>query len=282
MNPDWMPSKFNMGALFNVNKPIIGALHFAPLVGYDGFEGMDKVLDMAVSDLEAFEEGGIDGIIIENNYDLPHAIKVSSATVKAMEFLGKKIKNLASVPVGVSVLWNDYEAALRISKRIGGSFVRVPVFVDSVQTAFGAIKANPYDVINYRKRIGAGAVGIFADIQVKHAKMINPRPISESAADAERRGADALVVTGVWTGNAPSLWKLKEAKSSTSLPVVIGSGIDEKNAAALLRYADAAIVSTSLKEGRRRASERNVKPYSMRISSRKVARLVKAVSSFRD
>jgi hypothetical protein len=111
--------------------------------------------------------------------------------------------------------------------------------------------------------------------------MLNPRPISESAIEAEKNGADALIVTGAWTGRAPDLNKLMDVKRDARAPIVIGSGLDEKNAVALMHYADAAIVSTSLKTGTRKRTERNVKPYSMRISKEKVARLIEALSTFR-
>lgn len=258
----------------NYKKHIIGALHFMPLLGYPEFSSMDTVLDNALTDLDALEKGGIDAIIIENNYDLPHKITVGHETVAAMTYLGSELKKHTRLPLGVSVLWNDYRAALSIAKVLGAEFVRVPVFVDSVSTDFGIISAEPENVINYRKSIGAESVKIFADIQVKHAIMLNQRPIGESAEEAEQKGADAIIVTGKWTGNAPEIGKLKEAKESVSIPVLIGSGLDQKNSLGLLKHADGAIVSTSLKEGLEVLSERNVKPYSYRISSKKVSELM--------
>ena len=257
-----------------IKKHIIGALHFMPLLGYPEFSSMDTVLDNALTDLDALEKGGIDAIIIENNYDLPHKITVGHETVAAMTYLGSELKKHTRLPLGVSVLWNDYRAALSIAKVLGAEFVRVPVFVDSVSTDFGIISAEPENVINYRKSIGAESVKIFADIQVKHAIMLNQRPIGESAEEAEQKGADAIIVTGKWTGNAPEIGKLKEAKESVSIPVLIGSGLDQKNSLGLLKHADGAIVSTSLKEGLEVLSERNVKPYSYRISSKKVSELM--------
>ncbi len=255
-------------------KQIIGALHFIPLLGYPEFSSMDTVLDTALVDLHALEKGGVDAVIIENNYDLPHKITVGHETVAAMTYLGSELKKRTKLPIGVSVLWNDYRAALSIAKVLGAEFVRVPVFVDSVSTDFGTIIAEPESVINYRKSIGAESVRIFADIQVKHATMLNPRPIGESAKEAERNGADAIVVTGKWTGNAPELGKLREAKESVRIPVIIGSGLDSKNCLELLEHADGAIVSTSLKEGSELPGERNVKPYSYRTSSEKVSELM--------
>ena len=120
-----------------------------------------------------------------------------------------------------------------------------------------------------------------ADIQVKHAKMLRERSISESAIEAQEKGADAVIVTGHWTGDAPNLSRLMDVKKSVDIPVIIGSGLDSKNARELLKYADSAIVSTSLKEGGNIKGERNVKPYSTRISKEKVKELMDVVSEIR-
>ncbi len=267
--------------LFGINKPIIGALHFTPLMGYKGFKTLEGVLGAAMADLNAFERGEIDAIIIENNYDQPHKIMVGPETVAAMTRLGCEIRKKTSLPIGVSVLWNDYKAAFSIAKVMGASFIRVPVFVDSVRTKFGTVIANPKDVIGYRRRIGARDIMIFADIQVKHAQPLRKRSISESAKEAQAHGADAIIVTGRWTGNAPEIGKLKEAKESVRIPVIVGSGFDASNAKELLQYSDSAIVSTSLKTGSAVYGERNVKPYSSRVSMNKVKELVDTVKKIR-
>ena len=61
----------------------------------------------------------------------------------------------------------------------------------------------------------------------------------------------------------------------------IGSGLDCTNAAELLKYADSAIVSTSLKEGSAVDGERNVKPYGVRMDKTKIKKLMAVVSGLR-
>ncbi|MCL5239519.1 MAG: BtpA/SgcQ family protein [Candidatus Marsarchaeota archaeon] len=268
--------------IFGVRKPIIGALHFAPLFGYNDFGGLSNILKYAEKDLRAFKRGGINGVIIENNYDVPHKIFVGPETVAAMTYLGVELKRNAHTAFGVSVLWNDYMAALSIAKTTGARFIRVPVFVDSVRTDFGIIRAQPQKVIEYRRKLGAEDVMIFADIHVKHAEMLDKQiTIAESARKAEREGADAIIVTGRWTADSPKSEALAEAKASVDVPVIIGSGLDFRNAGTLMKYADGAIVGTSLKKGERVSGERQVKPHSARIDSRRVARLMDAVRKIR-
>ncbi|MDE1827807.1 MAG: BtpA/SgcQ family protein [Candidatus Micrarchaeota archaeon] len=261
------------------NKFIIGALHFLPLPGFVGHPGLEKVLEVALADLKAFEVGGVDAVIIENNYDQPHNINVGEETVNAMSFLGREIKKKTKLPIGVSVLWNDYAAALSIAKEIGGTFVRVPVFVDSVITDFGEIIADPEKVIDCRDQLEANSVMIMADVQVKHATMINSKSVSNSVKLANDHGADAIIITGSKTGEPPKIGDLEIAKKASKVPVIIGSGLDSSNASTLLKSADGAIVSTSLKEGSISQEERNAKPYSLRIDVKKVKELMKVAKS---
>lgn len=271
-------SKFRQ--LFDAEKPMIGALHFTPMIGYSGFEGLDKVLATAKKDLNAFIKGGINGIIIENNYDNPPKTFVDPETVSEMTYLGLELKKRTKIPIGVSVLWNDYRAALSIAKVIGARFIRVPVFVDSVKTDFDTIYAEPEKVMAYREKIDAKDIMVFADVHVKHATMLDQQAyVATSSKKAQKLGADAIIITGKWTADPPKPEVLREAKESVSVPVLIGSGLDHTNARRLLEYADGAIVSTSLKSGGEVSGERQVKPYTARIDAAKVAQLIKAVKS---
>jgi uncharacterized protein len=229
--------------------------------------------------LAAFESGGVDGIIIENNYDLPHKIKVDSGTIAAMIFLGNEIKNKTKLPIGVSVLWNDFCAAFFIAKIIGAKFIRVPVFIDKVKTNYGIINGNAKEVLFFRKEISAEAIALFTDIHVKHAKLMTKKSIEESAIKALKNGSDALIVTGGWTGQAPELERLERVRKSVgNFPVLVGSGTNEKNIKYLLQYANGAIVSTSVKNGRPKKGEINVKNWKQRVNAKKVKYLVTAVN----
>jgi len=269
-----------LNKIFKKDKNIIiGAIHFPPLFGYKDFPGTEIALKNALHDLKAFEEGGADGIIIENNYDVPHKITVDKETVNMMIYLGKEIKNNTSLPIGVSVLWNDYKSALQIAKAIDGKFIRVPVFVDDVKTDYGEVYGNPKDVLDYRKNIGAEEVAIFTDIHVKHAELLKKNTIEESALEAIKFGADALIVTGKWTAQAPILSDLIAVKNTVKdFPILIGSGVDSKNVKELFEYVDGAIVSTSLKEGDNIDNGPNIKNWKQRMDKNKVQNLVRILN----
>ncbi len=269
--------EYNFLKIFKKKKVIIGVIHFPPLVGYSEFPGFEVALNNALRDLKAFENGGVNGIIIENNYDIPHKIEVSPQVADMMKDLGKEIREKTKLPLGVSVLWNDFKNALLIAKSIGGKFIRIPVFVDKVKTSYGIITGDPKEVINYRKKIKAGNIAIFTDIHVKHAGLLEKKSISESALQAITFNSDALIITGKWTGDAPDLSELEIVRKTVGdFPILIGSGADNKNIKKLLEYADGAIVSTSLKEGGAKKGEVNIKGWEQRIDEEKVKNFVRA------
>jgi membrane complex biogenesis BtpA family protein len=169
---------------------------------------------------------------------------------------------------------------LLIAKNIGAQFIRVPVFVDSVKTDYGDIFANPEAVLEYRKEINAENVAIFSDIHVKHAELLDKKTIEESAVQAMKKGSDALIVTGKWTGDAPDLKDLVAVrKAAKDFPILVGSGVDENNIKKLFEFANGAIVGTSLKKGSVQQNEVNVKTWMQRIDENKVVKLIEKVNS---
>jgi hypothetical protein len=269
----------SLNKIFNKNKNIIiGVIHFPPLFGYKDFPGYDVALKNSLEDLKAFQDGGVDGIIIENNYDIPHKVFVETGTVDLITQLGKEIKKQSKVPIGVNILWNDYKSALSISKNIESEFIRIPVFVDKVKTDCGDIAGDAEDVLAYQKEIGTENVALFTDIQVKHSELLEKKLIEESAIQAINSGSDGLIITGKWTGQAPDLGELERVRKIVgNFPILTGSGADKDNIEEILKYANGVIVSTSLKMGETKEGEVNVKSWQQRIDVEKVKDLVNVI-----
>ncbi len=249
-----------------------------PLLGYKNFPGFNVALKNALDDLKAFENGGANGIIFENNYDIPHKIFVDASIISAMTSLGKKLREATYLPLGISVLWNDYRAALSIAKTLNLQFIRVPVFVDKVKTSYGIVKGEPKKVIDFRKSINAENIAIFTDIHVKHAKLLSKNDLITSAKLAIKNKSDAVIITGKWTGDAPAIERIKSLRKSIgTFPILVGSGTDKDNIKTLFQFANGAIISTSLKNGLRKNGEINVKPYAQRINPNKVRSLINSI-----
>lgn len=267
--------------IFGKNSGIvIGAVHLPPLLGYPKFPGIDVAQRNAITDTQSFFRGGADSILFENNYDIPHHPTVSSSVVSSMAIVGARLRSMFQKPMGINVLWNDYEASLSLAKLLHLQFVRIPVFVDTVRTECGTIAGSAHYAVKHRAAIHAHDVAIFADIHVKHARLLSKHTLVASARRAIRSGADALIITGQWTGDPPSPEVLKDLRKHIGqFPLLIGSGANVKNVRDLLSIANGALVSTSLKYGAPKRGETNVKGYEQRIDRNKVVRLVHALPS---
>lgn len=240
----------SLGETFARPLPIIAVMHLPPLPGCQGFPGMEAVIENALRQLEAIEAVGMDGVLVENEYDLPHQFEPGPECVAAMAVVTSAVARQACIPVGAEILSHHPHGSLAVVKATGGRFIRTDFFVDRMRTESGhAVEPDPQEMLEYRAAIGGEGIAIWTDIQVKYATMLEDKPIRESARQADAAGSDGVVVTGAASGVRPTLDDLVEAKNGTSLPVIIGSGLDEENAAELLALADAALVGTSIKTG---------------------------------
>lgn len=237
--------------LFPAEKTLIGMIHLPPLPDYPDSPGMDAILRHAIADLHVLEEAGFDGALIENEYDRPHRVSATAETIAAMtEVTAAVVAESRRIVVGCEILLNDPKASLLVAKMSGARFVRTDYFVDRMRRPeYGEFEIDPDGLINYRQEIAADDILILADIQVKYARMLEERSLAESARIAAAKQADAVVVSGDATGDAPLPGQLEDAASgcrSASVPVIIGSGLDPGNVASLLAACDGAIVGTAL------------------------------------
>jgi membrane complex biogenesis BtpA family protein len=231
---------------FGDGKVIIGMVHLPPLPDYPDSPGIEQLTRHALQDIAVLENEGADGALIENEWDRPHRVAALPETVAAMTTITTAaVKSAANIRFGCEILLNDPRASLEVAKRAGASFIRTDYFVDHMsRPGYGEFTIDPDGLLEYRAAIDASEVLILADIQVKYAEMLEPRPISESAQLARDRGADAVVVTGDASGDAPSVRHLRDA--AQGLPVLVGSGLTSGNAVTLLDACDGAIVGTSI------------------------------------
>ena len=244
--------KLWINEVFRADKPLIGVVHVGPLPGspiYNG--GFEDVVEKAVRAAGVLEDGGVDGVIIENYndklYPKDHA---DPATIVSLAVIVREVKSRLSIPIGVNVLRNCCLEALAIAYVLNCSFIRVNVYSETVASDQGIIEASAYKLQRYRRYLGAWSVRVMADVHVKHASPIGFLSIEDVARDAVERGcADAVIVTGSRTGVAPDQSLLSRVKACVKAPVVVGSGLNPENARVLMRVADAAIVGSYFKAG---------------------------------
>ena len=152
--------------------------------------------------------------------------------------------------MGINVLRNDARAALGVAAAVGADWVRVNVLAGAAVTDQGLIQGDAHQWLRYRAEIGAGTVGIVADVHVKHARPLGGAPIGESAADLYRRaGAAVLIVTGRATGAAAEVEDIAAVRAAVpEAPLWLGSGVNHATARSWRTLVEGAIIGTALHE----------------------------------
>lgn len=237
-------------SLFSTTKPIIGMVHLLPLPETPNFGGdVDAIYERALLDAAALGWAGCDGLIVENFGDEPYLIGEPTTTqIAVMASVAYHVRREASIPVGINVQFNAWQAEIALAFACKLDFVRVEVFVDTVISAQGIVHPCSAQIARLRASLGAGRVQLWADVQTKYTQNLIAQPLAQSGIDAKAAGADALIVTGAATGQATPLEAVAEVKSVVDLPVYVGSGTTIDNVQAVLAVADGAIVGSSLKQ----------------------------------
>lgn len=230
---------------------VIGMVHCLALPGTSGYGGdLDKIYTQAVQDARTLEDCGVDAIIVENMGDGPFGVTLEEIQRITLTVATQRVREAVQVPVGVDAAFSDWEADLAIAYATGCQFVRIPVFVDTVEFYGGLITPGARDCMRYRRALGADDIMVLGDIQVKHTNMLLPHvTIEKSAQNAADCGADAIIVTGSSIGTETPIEMIEKAKRVVSVPVIAGSGVSAHNIKDQLQIADGAIIGSSLKEG---------------------------------
>ncbi|OHV62605.1 BtpA family membrane complex biogenesis protein [Mesorhizobium sp. LCM 4577] len=249
-----LPPKINaLEELFQVRKPIIGVIHLQALPGAPRYQGqpMRDIYAAAVADARTLSAGGIDGIIIENASDMPfrRPENIGPETVAALTAACLEVRGAVDTPIGITCVANGVVPALAVAKAVGARWVRANQWVNAYVANEGFLNGPAPEAMRYRSAIGATDVRIFADVHVKfgaHA-ITADRSIPEQATDAEWFDADVLIATGTRTGSPTEPREVQEVRSGTTLPVIVGSGLNPDQVPSLFEVADGAIIGQWLK-----------------------------------
>ncbi len=245
-----MHSREPFDALFGKKKIVIGMVHLQALPGAPDYAGkMSTVIDAAWADATTLEQGGVDGIMIENFFDAPFfKDRVPPETVAAMARIVTTLRQKIQAPLGVNVLRNDGISALAIAAACDCQFVRINIVSWAMLADQGIIEGRAAEIARYRKMLGANVL-IFTDCLTKHAEPLAPMRMEWVALDTwERGGVDALVVSGKATGYATDPDDAIAArKGAPDAPLLIGSGVTLENVSDFLSAVDGVLVGTSLK-----------------------------------
>lgn len=245
-----MHSREPFDKLFGKKKIVVGMVHLKALPGAPQYENnLNAVIDAALSDAALLEQGGVDGIMVENFFDAPFFKEhVPAETVASMARVMTTLRQKIQAPLGVNVLRNDGISALAIATACDAQFVRINIVSWAMLADQGIIEGRAAEIARYRKMLGSNVL-IFTDCLTKHAEPIAPMEMQWVALDTwERGGVDALIISGKATGYATDLGDVIAArKGAPDAPLLIGSGVTAENVLDFMPIVDGVLVGTSLK-----------------------------------
>ncbi|KWX25039.1 BtpA/SgcQ family protein [Mycolicibacterium wolinskyi] len=237
--------------VFAVRKPVIAMLHLAALPGDPGFDsaaGIRAVVDRARGELAALQEGGVDGVMISNEFSLPYLTQTEPITAITMaRVIGELLPDF-SVPYGVNVLW-DGRASIDLAVATGAQWVR-EIFTGVYASDFGLWDTNVGAVARHRHRIGGDGVKLLFNIVPESAVYLADRDLaSVTATTVFATRPDAICVSGLTAGASTDSQALQVVKNAAgAVPVFVNTGVRAHNAPDQLSIADGAIVGTYFKE----------------------------------
>lgn len=243
-------------SVFNAEKPIIGMVHLRPLPGSPGYDpatmGMDKIIATAIEEAAILEQAGVDGIQVENMWDIPYlrGEDIGYETAAALAVGIHAVRSKVSIPVGAECHMNGADCAMACAVAAGASWIRVFEWCNAFVSQSGFINAMGAKVSRMRSSLKADHILALCDVNVKHGShyIIHDRSVAQQAMDIEAQDGDAVIVTGFDTGTPPTVDNISVCKQSTTLPILIGSGLNIDNVNELLAAADGAIIGSWFKE----------------------------------
>lgn len=240
---DWIKT------LYKTEKPIIAMLHLLPMPSdpnYDPAGGMDKVIERAKRDIRALQNGGVDAILVCNEYSLPYLYDVEPCTVAAMAYLIGVLSRDITVPYGVDVATDPYKV-YDLAAGAKALFVR-ETFTGAYAGDYGVVSYEMGKIHRHRAKVGAKAVRTLCTLVPECSRPMADRPIEEVAHSTDFYfQPDAYLVSGLTAGCEADSQIITRVKKATSTPVFANNGVRLENVDAQLAAADGCIIGTTFK-----------------------------------
>lgn len=240
--------------LFGVAKPIIGTIHLPPLPGSPRYTGepVKQICGRAVEDARRYAEGGVDGVIVENEGDIPFVKPedLGPETPACMAVITAAVLEAAGLVTGVLVLANATLHSIAVAKAAGAHFVRANQWANAYIANEGFLEGTAGRALRYRASLAATDIRVLADVHVKHGShsIVGDRTIAELTRDTEAFDADVVIATGQRTGDPTRVEEIRAIADVATRPVLVGSGLNAGNARDLLAHCGGAIVGSAMKE----------------------------------
>lgn len=240
-----------MDEMFGVKKPIIALLHLRALPGdplYGVEDSMDSVLRTAREELHLLQDGGVDGVLIANEFSLPYEKKVSTVTVAAMAYLVGALREDLKVPYGVNIVSNPL-ATIDLAAATGASFVR-STFTGAYVGESGITDTDIAAVMRRKKALGLDRLRLFFKVNPESDVYLADRPLPKiTKSMIFHCFPDALCVSGASAGTETDSSLIQQVRDvAGDTPVLCNTGCTAANIKEKLAYSDGACVGTAFKK----------------------------------
>ena len=268
--------------LFGVKKPIIAMLHLDPLPGDPRFhygDCMETVAEHALADLKALQAGGVDGILISNEFSLPYQRHMNFVTPAAMAYVVGCLRDSIRVPFGVDCI-SDGEATLELAAAVDADFVRGTF--SGVYVGDGGLYNNDFSALLRRKAaLGLDTLKMLYFINPESDGNLDTRPLAEIARSTIFKAhPDGLCISANAAGQDVDDALIASVKQAApEVAVLCNTGCRPDTIERKLRLGDAAVVGTYFKQGGRLENERLE---NLRVDVRRVREFMDVVYRLRS
>lgn len=237
--------------MFGTDKPIIGLLHLKALPGdpfYKSSDTMESLITQAKADLIALQTGGVDGVLITNEFSMPYEKKVSSVTIAAMAYVIGALHGMFTVPYGVEVIY-DSDASIEICAATDARFTRC-VFTGAYVGDLGLIDRDIAKTLRLRRALDMNELKMFYFVNSEGEVYLNDRDEAEiTKTMIFNCRPECFVVAGGMAGISPKSTLLSKVKAAAKdIPVFCGTGCRVDTIEDILKIADGAFVGTTFKK----------------------------------
>lgn len=238
--------------MFHVKKPIIAMLHLNPLPGdpaYRYTDTMEAVADWAKKDLRALQDGGVDGVIVSNEFSLPYERNMSFVTPAAMARVIGELKADLRVPFGVDCI-SDGLATIELAAAVSADYVRGTFC--GCYVGDGGLYNNDFSKLMRRKAaLHLDHLRMFYFLNPESDRNLDLRPLPEIARSLCFKAApDGFCISANAAGEDVNPRMMEEVRQvlPPETAVVCNTGCRADTIVSKLACADAAIVGTTFKE----------------------------------
>ncbi|KAI2801158.1 hypothetical protein BLOT_011734 [Blomia tropicalis] len=235
---------------------IIGMVHVRALPATPkSILTVQQLIEKACEEAITYCKHGIDGICIENMFDIPYVQTKDSGpeTTAIITRIATEIRKIVpqNIPCGVQILAAQNQQALAVALAADLQFIRAEGFVFGHVADEGYIDSCAGQLLRYRKQINANNIAILTDIKKKHCShsLTSDVNIVDTAKAARFFLSDGLILTGKETGHCPDLDEvIRVRRELNDIPIIVGSGVSRQNVVQYSRNGvNAAIVGSEFK-----------------------------------